>query len=108
MLLHQKLILIQERVRKKDYRVTLHAEKERDADKITKREIEEAILSKKTEIIEDYPEDKRGHSCLIAGFPGRRRPIHVVCAPKEGYLAVITTYVPDLTNWKNNFKTRKK
>lgn len=69
-------------------------------------EIKNVILH--GEIIEDYPEDKRGHSCLMVGFSGRRRPIHVVCAPKEEYLAVITTYVPDLTNWKNNFKTRKK
>ena len=73
---------------------------------ISKDEVREVF--EQGEIIEDYPEDKRGHSCLIAGFPGRRRPIHVVCAPKEDYLAVITTYVPDLTNWKNNFKTRKK
>ncbi len=87
---------------------TTHAldEMNNEEDIIMVDEIKNVILH--GEIIEDYPEDKRGHSCLIAGFPGRRRPIHVVCAPKEDYLAVITTYVPDLTNWKNNFKTRKK
>jgi len=30
------------------------------------------------EIIEDYPEDARGHSCLILGFGEEGRPIHVV------------------------------
>ena len=40
------------------------------------------------ELIEDYPEDERGHSCLVHGR-GIGRSIHVVCAPKDGYLALI-------------------
>jgi hypothetical protein len=60
------------------------------------------------EIIEDYPEDKRGHSCLMSGISKSNRPIHVVCAPKEDYLAIITTYVPSLTKWEADFKTRRK
>src|SRR5262245_33341788 len=36
-------------------------------------------------IIEDYPDDLRGHSCLILGHGNDRRPIHVVCAPKAEY-----------------------
>jgi hypothetical protein len=46
------------------------------------------------EIIEDYPEDERGHSCLLLGKGEDGRPIHVVCTPKENYLAIITTYLP--------------
>jgi len=34
------------------------------------------------EIIEDYPEDRRGHSCLIHGFDKNKRAIHIVCSPK--------------------------
>jgi hypothetical protein len=34
------------------------------------------------EVIEDYPEDARGHSCLMLGWGYGGRPIHVVCAPK--------------------------
>ena len=30
------------------------------------------------EVIEDYPEDARGHSCLLLGFGNEGRPIHVV------------------------------
>ena len=60
------------------------------------------------EIIEDYPEDKRGHSCLIFGIPNSRRPVHVVCAPKEEYLAIITAYIPSLEKWEDDFKTRRK
>lgn len=58
------------------------------------------------EIIEDYPSDARGHSCLILGDGPGGRPIHVVCAPKLGYLAVITAYVPDPDQWSPDFRTR--
>ena len=59
------------------------------------------------EIIEDYPEDARGHSCMILSFLDNR-PIHVVCSPKEEYLAIITAYVPNDQEWDNNYKKRKK
>jgi hypothetical protein len=62
----------------------------------------------KGEVIEDYPEDSRGHSCLLLGFGEGRRPIHVVCAPKEDYLAIITAYLPDTAEWAADFKTRKR
>lgn len=59
-------------------------------------------------IIEDYPEDKRGHSCLMFAMTENRRPVHVVCAPKEEYLAIITAYIPSFEKWENDFKTRRK
>ena len=60
------------------------------------------------EIVEDYPEDSRGHSCLLLGFGDGQRPIHVVCAPKPDYLAIITAYLPEPSEWTGNFKTRTK
>ncbi len=60
------------------------------------------------EIIEDYPEDSRGHSCLMAGFGMAKRPVHVVCAPQDDYLAVITTYLPSEEEWiPPDFKKRR-
>jgi len=47
---------------------------------ITPEEVREVIF--KGEIIEDYPEDVRGHSCLMLGFSHKGRPIHVVCCSK--------------------------
>ncbi len=47
------------------------------------------------ELIEDYPEDSRGHSCLVLGKGNGGRPIHVVCSPKGDYVAIITAYIPD-------------
>lgn len=62
----------------------------------------------KGEVIEDYSEDARGHSCLMLGFADEERPIHVVCSAKEDYLAIITAYLPDLHQWEDNFRKRKK
>jgi len=45
-------------------------------------------------VVEDYPEDSRGHSCLMLGRGDLNRPIHVVCSPKDDYLAIITAYLP--------------
>lgn len=60
------------------------------------------------EVIEDYPYDARGYSCLLLGLGTDGRPIHVVCAPGKDYLAVITAYLPDEEEWSDNFKMRIK
>ena len=60
------------------------------------------------EVIENYPEDTRGESCLIVGCGESKRFIHVVCAPKEDYLAIITVYLPEEGKWSDAFRVRKK
>ena len=85
---------------RKKYWLTLHAEVERDADQVTIHEIEEALLSSKAKIIEDYPNDPRGHSCLILGFTKESSPIHILCGIAEtDVLLVITVYRPDPDEW---------
>ncbi len=59
------------------------------------------------EIIEDYPDDIRGPSCLMLGFAAKR-PVHVVCAPKDDYLAIITAYLPSDQEWESGYRKRKK
>ena len=71
---------------------------------ISTEEVEYKIFN--GEIIEEYPEDKRGHSCLINGKIDSRA-IHIVCAPKNDYRAIITAYLPDMEEWEDNFKRRK-
>lgn len=45
------------------------------------------------EIIEDYPEDKYGPSCLIFGITDENRPIHIQCSyPSRQIVKVITVY----------------
>lgn len=73
---------------------------------ITTKEIRAAIFE--GEIVEDYPDDVRGHSCLMLGYGVDRRPIHVVCAPKPDYLAIITAYLPNMEQWETDLKTRRK
>lgn len=73
---------------------------------ILRKEVCEAIES--DEVVEDYSDDPRGHSYLLRGSSRRGRVIHVVCAPKEDYLAVITVYAPSLLDWEPDFKTRRR
>jgi hypothetical protein len=70
-------------------------------------EIEEAILQ--GDIIEAYPDDPRGASCLIHGLTDQNRPLHVVCGRLEDdEILIITVYEPDSGEWKRDWKTRKK
>lgn len=72
------------------------------------RPSEVRMVIEKGEVVEDYPEDARGHSGLLLGFGDEERPIHVVCAPKNDYLAVITAYLPDASEWSPDFRERIK
>lgn len=92
-------------VRDGRYRLTLHAEGEREADHITAREIKEALLSNQAEIIERYPDDLRGPSFLVLGFTKEGRPIHFVCAIADVAI-LITLYRPDPAQWVN-WRVRK-
>jgi hypothetical protein len=59
------------------------------------------------EIIEDYPNDKYGPSCLIFGLTTTNRPLHVQCSyPSRPLLKVITLYEPDADLWID-FRVRK-
>lgn len=57
------------------------------------------MVIKTGEVIEDYPKDARGHSCLMLGVGQDDRAIHMVCAPKDSYLAN-----PD--QWMSDFRRR--
>jgi hypothetical protein len=73
---------------------------------ISPREVREVIFS--GQLIEDYPEDPRGHSCLLSGLTHLNRIIHVVCSPKDAYLAIISAYVPEPDRWEENFTRRRR
>jgi hypothetical protein len=72
---------------------------------ISSNEVE--VVVKQGELIEDYPSDPRGHSCLMLGFGGGGRAVHVVCSPKDDYLAIITAYLPDPAQWSEDFRRRR-
>ncbi|RPJ13855.1 MAG: DUF4258 domain-containing protein [Desulfobacteraceae bacterium] len=83
---------IKEKIGKNQYEYTLHAEIERKTDDLTFYQIEEAILA--GEILEQYPDDGRGESCLLVGFSDNI-PIHVVCGGRGDKVVIITVYVPN-------------
>lgn len=96
---------IQRRVREGDHRFTIHAFErcvERD---ISPEQVRDAILS--GEIIEDYPDDKYGPSCLIYGTTRDGKILHVQCSLDPVW--VITAYDPtqELGEWQDDFKRRR-
>jgi hypothetical protein len=72
---------------------------------ISVQELREAIAN--GEIIEDYPEDKYGPSCLVLGFTQVGRPLHIQCSyPSRPLVKLITTYEPDPDLWID-FRVRR-
>jgi hypothetical protein len=68
-------------------------------------EIREAFAD--GQVIEDYPEDKYGPSCLVLGFTKQDRPLHVICSyPSRPLVKIITVYEPDPELWID-FRTRR-
>ena len=66
--------------------------------RITVKEMQEAIAN--AEIIEDYPDDKYGPTCLIFGFTKKNRPLHIQCSyPSRSLIKIVTIYEPDPTEW---------
>lgn len=102
-----ELAVIREKVSIGKYVVSFtHTEKLRIR-KISVMEIEQAINNGK--IIEPYPGDPRGPSCLIMGFADNGRPLHIVCGKvDQEEVLIITAYEPDSREWEEDMKTRKK
>ena len=65
---------------------------------ISVQELREAIDN--SEIIEEYPDDKYGPSCLILGFTSKNRPIHIQYSyPSRPLIKIVTLYEPDPKLW---------
>ena len=101
------LVEIQNKILQRQYEFSKHAVDQSIIRDIRVAEMEEAI-SGRCEIIEDYPDDKYGLSCLILGFTEDRRPLHLQCSyPSRPLIKIITLYEPDPDLWVD-FKVRKK
>ena len=76
----------------------------------SEEEIKFLLWDDDPEVIEDYPNDPRGPSCLIMGITGQTgRIAHIVCAyPPES--SVITAYFPAETRperWDGDYRNRQ-
>jgi hypothetical protein len=59
------------------------------------------------EIIEAYPDDKYGPSCLVLGQTVDGRMLHVQCSDEtRPVLKIVTAYEPDPQRWEN-FRHRR-
>ena len=73
---------------------------------ISVQELREAMQN--GEVIEDYPQDKYGPSCLVFGKTKSDRPIHIQCShPSREIVKIITLYQPDAEQWID-YKERRK
>ena len=97
---------IRQKIATDQFELSRHAVDQSILRKIQIQEIKEAIET--GQIIEDYPNDKYGPSCLINGITQTNRPIHIQCTyPSRPLIKIITLYQPDPNQWKNNFTQRK-
>lgn len=84
-----------------EFEFTRHAIDQSILRNILVSELRDAMQN--AEIIEDYPDDKYGPSCLMLGFTSAGRPLHIQCShPSRPVLKVITLYQPDPALWIDN------
>ena len=88
-------------------RFTQHAYQEMTDEDITAGEIVQAIST--DQVLENYPDHRRGACCLLYGMTQTGRNLHIVCTaaqPEQPVLVVITVYVPQLPKWVTPTKRR--
>lgn len=92
----------------KRVRVSQHALQELEADELYLEEILDC--ASEGELIEDYPEDRRGASCLVRVKVGETVLVHTVWGydPGSGLAVLITAYKPDPEKWDPSFTTRRR
>ncbi len=96
---------IRDKVLRSEYEFTKHAVDRTILRHISVAEIGQAVEN--GEIIENYPNDKYGPSCLILGFTHTGRPLHLqITHPGQNILKLITVYVPDPAGWVDFRKRR--
>ena len=97
---------LREKIRRGQLEYSLHAVRLMVTRNISPAEIAECVLA--GEVIEDYPDDKYGPSCLVFGRTKGGRALHFQCShPSRALVKVITAYEPDQVEWDETLKQRK-
>lgn len=86
-------------------RITQHAQQEMVEEDIGLDEVLEAIST--GEILENYPEHRRGACCLLNGLTQKGRPLHIVCTTAQPVLIIITVYEPKPPKWITTTQRRR-
>ncbi|MDL1897484.1 DUF4258 domain-containing protein [Anaerolineae bacterium CFX7] len=96
---------IQSKIQQGRFEFSKHAVDQSILRHITVKEMREAIAN--GQIIEDYPDDKYGPSCLVFGLTQSNRPLHIQCSyPTRPVVKIITLYEPDSNEWID-FRARR-
>jgi len=97
---------IRSKVLRRQYELSTHAVDQSILRSISMAEVEEAVANN-SEVIEYYPDDKYGPSCLVLGYTNAGRPLHLHCScPSRSLIKIITLYEPDPERWVD-LRTRK-
>ena len=89
---------IRKKIAQNQFEYSQHAVDQSIIHHISVSELREAIAH--GEIIEDYPDDKYGPSCLMLGFTLEQRPLHIQCSyPSRPLVKIITLYEPNVKLW---------
>ena len=96
---------IRDKIARGQFEFSQHAVDQSIVRHISVQELREVIAV--GEVIEDYPTDKYGPSCLVCGVTLARRPLHIQCSyPSRPLVKIITLYEPDPQRWVD-FKVRR-
>jgi hypothetical protein len=96
---------IREKIATDQFELSKRAVDQSVARRIGMQELREAVAE--GEVIEDYPDDKYGPSCLVSGETSSGRPLHVQCSyPSRTPVRIITLYEPASERWID-FKRRR-
>ena len=87
-----------------ELRVTLHAHKEMTEQGILLSDVLRAIST--GEILENYPDHRRGACCLLNGTDSGGSAIHVVCTTSGSMLIIVTVYLPLPPRWTSPTQRR--
>ena len=89
---------IREKISTGQFELSKHAVDQSIVRRIEMQELRDAVAA--GEVIEDYPGDKYGPSCLIFGTTPAGRPLHVQCShPSQAPVRIITLYEPAPERW---------
>ena len=95
-----KVWIVRDKVEGDQFEFSKHAVDQTVVRGILVEEVREAFAD--AEVIEEYPDDKYGPSCLILGRTINGRPLHIQCSyPSRPIVKIVTVYEPDPARWLN-------
>ena len=96
-------------VKKVEILISDHGYDEMIEDRIIVKDIINSMVG--SELIEDYPDHKKGPCILLLQYDKQNKPIHVVWGIQKGRstpAVIVTAYRPDPDRWSNDYRRRVK